>query len=132
MRNILIHNHKTKKHQSSNESVSTFLEELHVLKIMANVGTITIDPDASRPANSATIIVGPYTIYILDVIDDEVEELRINKELEEIEKDISKKEELFKELYLKAPLTIVTHKHHKLIELKLKRRMLLKSRETLK
>ena len=125
-------NQTTKKHQLLSESASTFLEELHILKIMANIGTIIIDSRASRPVNSASFIIGPYTFYIHDVIDDEVEKLQIKRELEKIEKDISKKESEFKELCFKAPLTIVTRKHHKLIELKLKRKTLLELSETFK
>ncbi len=92
----MIHNPKkqtAKKHLLLSRGTVTFLEELHVLKIMANVGAIVIiDSDASRPINSIGIIAGPYTIYIHDVIDDKIEKLRIGEELKKVDKQIAKLE----------------------------------------
>ena len=139
MREItLIHNHKTnkaiKKHQLLNEGAYTFLEELHILKIMANVGTIVVDPEVSRPANSVTIIIGSYTIYVLDVIDDEIEKLRIEKELQEVDKQIMKLEQQLvnEQFIMKAPIRIIEDTYERLNDLKQKQEILLELSETFK
>ena len=134
----MIHNHKTnkaiKKHQLSKEGASTFLEELHILKIMANVGTIVVDPEASRPANSVTIIIGSCTIYVLDVIDDGIEKLRIEKELQEVDKQINKlkKQLTNKQFIMKAATKVIEDADKRLDIFRQKHAMLLKSSETLK
>jgi len=64
-------------------------EESHILKRMARIDDLTIDPAAQRPERSAIQIVGDLQIFVHDVIDDDAQERhRIEKAVGQLDKRI--------------------------------------------
>jgi valyl-tRNA synthetase len=61
----------------------------HVIEHMANVETLHVDPQATRPAGSASLVVGALQIFVHDLIDDQAERERLQKELVRVEKEIA-------------------------------------------
>lgn len=61
----------------------------HIIKTLANVEKLFVDPKANRPPGSASTIVGNLQIFIHDVVDDTAEKERLEKNLKDIEKEIA-------------------------------------------
>ena len=107
--------------------------EAHVVERLAGVGTLTIDPDARRPANAAKVLSGELQIYVHDVINDEAERARLGKELEQVDKQIAGKEKkLANEGFTsRAPAEVVQAERGRLTDLQRKRETLTASVEEL-
>ena len=103
--------------------VASLEHEAHVLKQMAGVGKLTIDPNAAAPKNAATLVLGDMQIYVADVIDAEQERARLQKELENIDKQIKSIEgKLGNESFTaRAPADVVARERERLEEFKAKR-----------
>jgi len=71
------------------ERVASLAHEANVIKQLAHVGEISIDPDAVAPSNAATLVIGDMQIYVADVIDAAAERKRLDKELANLDKQIA-------------------------------------------
>ncbi len=69
--------------------VESLKHEAHVIRHLANVGGLTIGQDAPKPAGAATLVIGDMQIYVAGVIDPAAERTRLQKELENLEKQIN-------------------------------------------
>ncbi len=63
--------------------------QAHVIERLANVRSLTIDPEATRSPGAAAKLVGELQVFVHDVIDDGAERARLEGELKKIEKEIS-------------------------------------------
>jgi valyl-tRNA synthetase len=61
----------------------------HIIKTLANVEKLFVDPKANRPSGSASTIIGKLQIFIHDVVDDTAEKERLETNLKDIEKEIA-------------------------------------------
>ena len=106
------------------ERIASLEQEAHIVKRLAGVGELTIDPQAVRPANAATLTSGNLQIIVHDVIDDAREKTRLQGELKELEKHIAGKEaKLSNENFVsRAPADVVEAEKTRLAELNGKRR----------
>jgi valyl-tRNA synthetase len=69
--------------------VESLRHEAHVLKRLAHVGDLTIDPEATQPKNAATLVFNDMQIFVLDVIDTAAERQRLEAELANIDKQVN-------------------------------------------
>jgi valyl-tRNA synthetase len=63
-----------------------------IVQRMASVKSLIVETDAPRPANSGTAVVGSLRVYVHGIGDDKKEVTRLEKEMAEVEKQISGKE----------------------------------------
>ena len=107
------------------DRVASMKNEAHVIQQLANVGKLTIDPDAKAPKNAATLVVGDMQIYVADVIDAEAERARLEKELANFNKQINGIEgKLSNENFTaRAPAEVVQRERERLADLQAKREM---------
>jgi valyl-tRNA synthetase len=113
--------------------VATLQNEAHVVERLAGVAKLTIDPQASRPANAATVVTGDMQIYVHDVIDDAAERSRLEKAKAAIDKQIAGKEsKLANEGFTaRAPAEVVQRERDRLAELRQERATLVASLDEL-
>ncbi len=69
-----------------------FTAHAHIVKAMAGVEQLTIDPTAKRPKNAGAVTIGSLRVFVHDIIDDASEHKRTTIALEDIEKQIAGKE----------------------------------------
>jgi valyl-tRNA synthetase len=74
------------------DHVDALRSQAHIIRAMANVDTIDVAFEAKRPKNAATTVVGHLRILVHDVSDDDAERKRIEKELQNVRKQIAGKE----------------------------------------
>ena len=106
------------------ERTARLQEEAHILKRMARIDDLTIDPAAGRPDRSAIQIVGDLQIFVHDVIDDDAQERqRIEKAVGQLDKRIKGTEsKLANENYVRsAPAEVVAETREILNGLKAER-----------
>jgi valyl-tRNA synthetase len=105
------------------DRVASLKHEAHVIKQLANVGDLTIDPEATAPKNAATLVVGDMQIYVADVIDAEAERARLEKELANLDKQINGiNGKLSNENFTaRAPAEVVQRERDRLADLQTKR-----------
>ena len=106
------------------EGTARLQEEAHILKRMARIDDLTIDPGAQRPDRSAIQIVGDLQIFVHDVIDDDAQERqRIEKAVGQLDKRIKGTEsKLANENYVRsAPVEVVAETREILDGLKAER-----------
>ncbi|MCH8969763.1 MAG: valine--tRNA ligase, partial [Planctomycetes bacterium] len=106
------------------ERTARLQEEAHILKRMARIDDLTIDPAAGRPDRSAIQIVGDLQIFVHDVIDDDAQERqRIEKAVGQLDKRIKGTEsKLANENYVRsAPVEVVAETREILNGLKAER-----------
>ena len=106
------------------ERTARLQEEAHILKRMARIDDLTIDPAAGRPDRSAIQIVGDLQIFVHDVIDDDAQERqRIEKAVGQLDKRIKGTEsKLANENYVRsAPEEVVAETREILHGLKAER-----------
>jgi valyl-tRNA synthetase len=108
------------------ERVGSMRSEAHVIRHLANVGTVTIDPNATAPKNSATLAVGDMQILVHDVIDPAAERERLDKELANLDKQITGLSgELSNEGFVKnAKAELIAAEQQRLADLQAKREQL--------
>ncbi|MBP7937182.1 MAG: valine--tRNA ligase [Phycisphaerae bacterium] len=103
--------------------VDSMKREAHVIRHLANVGELTIGPDAAKPGHAATLIIGDMEIYVADVIDPVAERGRLEKELANLDKrtqGIAQK--LANEGFIaRAPADLVARERERLVELEAKK-----------
>jgi len=71
------------------ERVDSMKREAHVIRELANVGTLLVDTSVTKSRNDATLVVGDMQIFVHDVIDPAAERARLEKELANVAKQIS-------------------------------------------
>jgi len=105
------------------DRVASLKDEAHVIKQLAKVGKLTIDPDANVPKNAATLVVGDMQIYVADVIDADAERARLEKELANLDKQINGiNGKLSNENFTnRAPAEVVERERQRLADLQTKR-----------
>ena len=64
-------------------------ENASVLERLAGVAKLVADPQATRPAGAASKLVAGVQVFVHDVIDDEQERTRLQRELSRVDKEIS-------------------------------------------
>jgi len=101
------------------DDVSTFESHAHIVKHMAGIGSLSIDPKAKRPPNAASVNIHGLRIYVHDVSDDEAERKRTTKTLENLEKQIKgKQSKLGNEKFVaNAPPEVIATERERLSEL---------------
>ncbi|HQA46764.1 MAG TPA: class I tRNA ligase family protein, partial [Phycisphaerae bacterium] len=111
------------------DRVESLRREAHVIKRMAHVGELTIDPQATRPKNAATLVFGDMQIFVLDVIDSAAERKRLESELANIDKQVTAiNGKLSNEGFVsRAPANIVQAERDKLANLQARREVVLKT-----
>ncbi|UCE58561.1 MAG: valine--tRNA ligase [Phycisphaerales bacterium] len=67
-------------------------QQAHIVKHMAGIKELFVDPKAKRPANAGSIAVHGLRIYVHDISDDEAELKRTKKALDQLTKQIAGKE----------------------------------------
>jgi valyl-tRNA synthetase len=109
--------------------VESLRHEAHVIKRLANVGELTIDPEATRPKNAATLVFGDMQIFVLDVIDADAERKRLEAELANIDKQVNAIQgKLANEGFVsRAPANVVAAEREKLATLTARREVVVKT-----
>jgi len=117
----------------SADRADSLQHQAHIIRKLAGVGRLTIDPQAVRPRNAATIVAGDLQIFVADVIDDEAERRRLGRELAELDKQIAAKErKLANEQFVaRAPQEVVARERERLEEFRARRARLQASIEAL-
>ena len=69
--------------------VGAFAAHSHVVKHMGGIAELTVEPQAKRPKNAASIAVHGVRIYVHDISDDEAERQRTTQALTQLEKQIT-------------------------------------------
>lgn len=62
--------------------------QAHVMETLANVESLLVDPEAKRPSGAVSLMVGDLQIFVHDLVDDDAERSRLQKELKKIVKEI--------------------------------------------
>ena len=80
-----------------------------IIEALANAKLIAIGPDAQKPTNAATAVVGTTRVFVAGVIDRDAERARLEKRRQELEKQIaSSNAKLGNEAFVsKAPANVV-------------------------
>ncbi len=101
------------------EDVSSFESHAHIVTNMAGIGSLTVDPNAKRPPNAASVNIQGLRIYVHDVSDDAAERKRATKTLENLEKQIKgKQSKLGNEKFVaNAPPEVITIERKRLDEM---------------
>jgi valyl-tRNA synthetase len=109
------------------DRVVSLKHEAHVIKQLANVGELSLDPDAAKPPHAATLVIGDLQIFVADVIDAAAEGQRLAKELAHLDKQIAgitgKLDN--KNFVDRAPAEVVQRERDRLADLKAKRETVL-------
>ncbi len=115
------------------ERVAAVRAEHHVIQHLANVGQVTIDPNAAAPKNAATLVVGDMQIFVHDVIDPAAERTRLEKELASLDKQIAGLTgKLENEGFVKnAPAAVVAAERQRLVDLQTRREQLVQTMSAL-
>jgi valyl-tRNA synthetase len=105
------------------DRVSSMEHESRILVDQARIGKLRIDPDAARPDNAATTIVGDMEIFVLDVVDTEAERARLAKEMERLDTQIAAvNAKLSNEKFVqRAKPEVVERERERLVELRTNR-----------
>ena len=74
------------------DHAGAFEAHSHIVKHMARIGRLLVDPQAKRPKNAASIVVHGLHIYVHDISDDDAERARTTKALAQLDKQIAGKE----------------------------------------
>ena len=74
------------------EDIESLQNHAHIIRALANVDTLRLAPDAKRPPNSASALVGGLHVWVHDISDDQVERRRVEKELAHVDKLIQGKQ----------------------------------------
>ncbi len=116
------------------ERVASLCQEAHVIRRLAGVGELAVDPDAPRPPNAATLVVGDMQIFVADVIDPQAERQRLTRELEGLEGQIAGLgRKLANESFVqRAPSDVVQQERNRLQELQARRQTVLQTIEELR
>ena len=69
--------------------VGAFKANAHIIRRMANVAELHVDPNAKRPPNAGSVSVGSLRIYVHDISDDKAERARTNKALADLQAQIA-------------------------------------------
>ncbi len=106
--------------------MEAFKAQSHIVRHLANVSELIVDPNAKRPKNAASRAVQGLHIYVHDISDDEAERSRTTKSLAQIEKQIAGKEsKLGNEKFLaNADPEFVEAERERLAELQTRRAVL--------
>ncbi len=70
------------------ENTEEIKERAHVVKHMANISQLIIDPDAVQPQGSASLVIDNLQIFVHDMVDTQEEKKRLEAELKRIDKEI--------------------------------------------
>ncbi|MCH7701432.1 MAG: valine--tRNA ligase [Planctomycetes bacterium] len=103
--------------------VDTLRAQAGIVQHLAGVENLTIDPDAARPKNAASALIGSLQIMVHDISDDDAERARYQKDLLGLQKQIAGKEsKLGNEKFVsRADPQIVEAERGRLEELKSRR-----------
>ncbi len=93
--------------------------QAHVIRHLANVSELFIDPGANRPAGAASKVVGDLHIFVHHLVDDQVERTRLQKEQARLQKEIKASQAKLANpnFVSRAPAQVVTQQRQKLIKL---------------
>ncbi|MFQ5495931.1 MAG: class I tRNA ligase family protein, partial [Phycisphaerae bacterium] len=64
----------------------------HIVRRMANVAELSVDPAATRPPNAGSVTLGAVRVFVHDISDDAAERQRTSKALADLERQIAGKE----------------------------------------
>jgi valyl-tRNA synthetase len=108
------------------ESVEPMRRAAHIVKKLARIGELTVDAEAVRPPNAASVVVGSVQIFVLDCVDEGAEAERIRKEVGEVDKLIAGKEKKLSNAGFvdRAPSEVVQRERERLAELHSRRKNL--------
>ncbi|MEP0844266.1 MAG: valine--tRNA ligase [Phycisphaerae bacterium] len=111
------------------ERVESLRQEAHVIRRLANVGELTIDPRAERRPNAATLAVGDMQIFVLDVIDSAAERKRLEAELANLDGQIAALGgKLANEAFVaRAPAQVVATEREKLAAVQSRREVVVRA-----
>lgn len=100
--------------------VESLTREAHVIRHLANVGGLTIAEDAPKPAGAATLVIGDMQIFVAGVIDPAAERTRLQKDLQNLEKQITGLAgKLSNESFVgRAPADVVQRERERLADLR--------------
>ncbi len=76
----------------SQDQLDSFKANAHIVKHMAGIGELTIDPHAQRPQNAGSVSIQGLRIYVHDISDDDAERARSTKALAGLAKEIAAKQ----------------------------------------
>jgi valyl-tRNA synthetase len=104
------------------ERLAALRAQAHIMQHLANVGTLTIDPTATRPKNAGSLHVGALHIYLHDISDDVRELQRVRADLAGAEKQIAaKRSKLANESFIaRADPEVVQAERDRLAELEVR------------
>ncbi len=74
------------------DQLAALREQATVVQRLANIGELNMASNATRPANSGTVVVGAVQIFVHDITDDAVERQRLENEFADVRKQIAGKE----------------------------------------
>ncbi|MBN1272387.1 MAG: valine--tRNA ligase [Candidatus Aminicenantes bacterium] len=117
----------------SHERCEDLKSRAHVIERLARIDKLHIDPSACRPRGSASKVVGDLSIYVHDIVDDVKEKERLQREIQNLEKEIdacSKK--LSNEHFInRAPAEVVQKQKNRLSVFKKQKEAVVKALEEL-
>ena len=92
--------------------------QAHVILRLANVGRLDIDAEVKRPAGAASKMVGEVLIFLHGVVDDAVEQQRLQAEIKRVEKEIGicEKKLSNQKFAARAPAEVVQEQRDRLLK----------------
>ena len=116
------------------EDVGPMLEAAHIVRKLGRVDQLSIDANAHRPANSASVVVGTVQVFVLDCIDDAKEGERLGQEIAEVDGLIAGKQKKLDNANFvgRAPAEVVQRERDRLAELQARRERITATLETIK
>lgn len=96
-----------------------FAANAHIVREMANIGSLTIDPSARRPANAGAVTFRAIRVFVHNIIDDAAERKRTEEAIAGTEKQLSgKRGKLSNESFVRnAPPDILAAEQARVAEL---------------
>lgn len=78
--------------KATRDHLDALQSHAHIVREMAGIGDLRLDPDAPRPPNAATTVIGGLRIMVHDISDDQAERKRIETECASVDKQIAAKQ----------------------------------------
>jgi valyl-tRNA synthetase len=104
---------------ASDDQADAFRQYAHIVRRMAGVAELRVDPAATRPKNAASASVGGLRVYVHGISDDAAERTRTEKSLADLDRQITgKRGKLSNEKFVaNAKPEVVEAERHRLAEL---------------
>ena len=100
------------------ERSSDLKSQAHVIKHLANIDQLTVDPRAKRPKGAASLVIGDLPIFVHDMVNDEEERNRLQNRMKQVENEIGNCQKRLsnKNFVTRAPFEVVEQLQQKLIQ----------------